>query len=66
MSKVLAAIGIVIGSLSIIDDFLVAFNIYDLSDAQTGALGSLGGFLLLILGVWFHPSIPVGAEPPAE
>jgi uridylate kinase len=53
-------IAIVVGGLSVIDDFLAAFGIYDLSDAQNGALGAVAGLVLLVVGVWFHPSVPVG------
>ena len=60
MTKVLAALGIIVGSISVLDDFLSAFGIYDLTDAQNGALAGLAGLLLLVLGLWFHPSVPVG------
>lgn len=60
MSKILAAFGILIGGLSVVYDLLAAFNIYDLSDAQQGAIGGVAGLLLLLLGVWFHPNVPVG------
>lgn len=59
MTKIVSAIAIVVGGLSVIFDLLAAFGV-DLSDAQQGALGGVASLALLVLGVWFHPSIPVG------
>lgn len=66
MSKILAALAIVAGSLAVIFDLLSAFNIADLSDAQRGAVGGALGLLLLVLGVWFHPSTSLGPQAPVE
>ncbi len=59
MTKILAALGIIVGGLGSILSLLVAFGV-DVTPDQHEALASVSGLLLLVLGVWFHPSIPVG------
>jgi hypothetical protein len=65
MSKVLAAIAIVIGGLASIFELLSAFG-YDVTQGQQASISAVAGLALLVLGVWFHPSIPVGPIEPPE
>jgi hypothetical protein len=59
MTKVLAALAIVLGGAESIFALLVAFGVNITPDQHT-AIVAVGGVLLLVLGVWFHPDIPVG------
>ena len=59
MTKILAALAIVVGGIDTVLTVLTAFGV-DLSDTQRGAIGGLASLLLLVVGVWFHPSVPVG------
>lgn len=59
MTKLLAALGIIVGGADAVFALLVAFGVNITPDQHT-ALVSVGGLLLLVLGVWFHPSLPGG------
>jgi cytochrome c biogenesis protein CcdA len=61
MSKVVAALGILVGGLAVVFELLVAFGINVTPDQQT-AIAAVAGVVLTILGVWFHPSVPVGVS----
>ena len=59
MTKVFAALGIIVGGLDSLLNLAVAFGVHVTPDQHT-AIASVSGLLLLVLGVWLHPSIPVG------
>lgn len=59
MTKLVAALGILVGSLASIFELLVAFGVHLTSDQQT-AIAAVAGVMLAVLGVWFHPNVPVG------
>jgi len=59
MSKVLAALGILVGSIGVIFSLLEAFGV-DITKAQQTAVAGVAGLVLTVLSVWFHPSLPVG------
>lgn len=58
MSKVVAALGIILGGAGSIFSLLVAFGVHITQDQWT-AISSVASLSLLVLGVWFHPDIPV-------
>lgn len=64
MSKALAALGIAVGGLDSILQLLVAFGVHITPDQHT-AIGAVSGLVLLFLGAWFHPSVPIGNTKPA-
>lgn len=59
MNKVMAALAIVVGGLDALLQFAVAFGVHVTPDQHT-AIGSVAGLALLVLGVWFHPDVPIG------
>ncbi len=68
MSKLAANSTILIGLVTAVIAFLVAFGV-DVSQDQQEAILGLVAAGILVLGIYFHPAIPVGetggAEPPA-
>jgi hypothetical protein len=61
MDKVMAALGIIVGGLAVVFELLSAFGV-DITQNQQTAIAAVAGLVLAILGVWFHPSIPVGSK----
>lgn len=61
--KIVAAIGILVGGIAVIFELLVAFGVNITPDQQT-AIAAVAGLVLSVLGVWFHPSTPVGKKGP--
>ena len=61
--KIVAAIGILVGGIAVIFELLVAFGVTITPDQQT-AIAAVAGLVLSVLGVWFHPSVPVGHKAP--
>lgn len=61
-SKVLASVQIVVGAAASIFALLVAFGVHITPDQWT-AISGVFGPLVALFGVWFHPSVPVGAKP---
>ena len=59
MDKLVAALGILVGSLAVVFELLVSFGVNISADQQT-AIAAAAGVVLAVLGVWFHPSVPVG------
>jgi hypothetical protein len=61
MSKTVAALAIVVGGAASIFELLVAFGVH-LTQHQQTAIATVAGLGLSVLGVWFHPSTPVGPQ----
>ena len=61
MSKVLAALGIIVGSIGIVFALCEAFGVHITADQQSAVAGA-AGLVLAVLGVWFHPSTPFGPQ----
>ena len=55
MSKVMAALGILVGGAGSIFALLVAFGVHITQDQWT-AICAVVSLILVVLGVWFHPS----------
>lgn len=62
-TKVLAVLSVLVGGAGVILTALVAFGVNITPDQHTAIVG-LGSLLLLVVGAWVHPDIPVGAKPP--
>lgn len=60
-NKVLATLTVLVGGLGSVLGLLAAFGV-DLSKAQDEAIIGVAGLVLLVLGSWFHPSIPLGQK----
>lgn len=55
----MAALGIIIGALSAVFELMSAFGV-NVTQTQQTAIAAVAGVVLLVLGVWFHPSTPIG------
>ncbi len=60
-TKIFAALSILVGGLGTVLSLLIAFGVNITPDQHTAVLAA-GSLLLLIAGVWLHPSIPVGVK----
>lgn len=63
MTKFLAALAIILGGADAVFSLIVAFGGHISPDQHTAIVG-VGGLALLVLGVWFHPSTPIGPIGP--
>lgn len=63
MSKTLATLAVLVGGLQSVLGLLAAFGV-DLTKAQNEAITGVAGLALLVLGAWFHPSVPIGPSGP--
>jgi hypothetical protein len=61
MSKVMAALGIVVGGLGAIIGLLEAAGV-NVSEELELSIAKVCALVLLVLGVFFHPSTPVGPK----
>lgn len=61
MSKVFAVIAIILGSAGTLLSVAVAFGASITPDQHT-ALLAVAGIFVTVLGLWFHPSVPVGEQ----
>jgi len=59
-SKVLASLTALIGAAGVIYALLAAFGV-ELSSAQQDSITGVTSLVLLVAGIWLHPSIPVGS-----
>lgn len=59
MTKLLAVLGVILGSAATFLSVAVAFGAHITPDQHT-ALLSVVGVLTTILGLWLHPNVPVG------
>ena len=59
MTKVLAALGIIVGGADAVFSLLVAFGANITPDQHT-AIVAVSGVLLAVLGAWFHSAVPIG------
>lgn len=58
-SKILASITAIIGGVSFIYALIAAAGVEISSQLQDGITGVLG-LVLVVAGIWLHPSTPVG------
>ena len=64
-TKVLATLTALIGAVSVVYSLLGAFGI-DFTQNQQDAISAALGIVLVVAGIWLHPSTSVGvSEPPA-
>jgi hypothetical protein len=60
-TKILATLTAVIGGIGVVYSVLTAFGI-ELTSEQQDALTGLLGLVLIVAGIWLHPSTPVGVQ----
>ena len=64
--KILATLTAAVGGIAVFYSVLTAFGV-ELSSAQQDAITGVAGLLLVVAGIWLHPSTSLGTnEPPAE
>jgi hypothetical protein len=60
-TKVLATLTALIGAIGIVYALFAAFGI-ELTSAQQDAITGVAGLVLVVAGIWLHPSVPVGEQ----
>jgi len=64
-SKFLASVTALIGGAAVFLSLIDAFGV-NISADQSKAIEAVLGVLLIVAGVWFHPSVPVGPSDPGS
>jgi hypothetical protein len=59
MSKLAANLTIILGAVGALTTLLIAFGVHITAD-QTAAINGAVSAAVAVVGVWFHPGIPVG------
>lgn len=59
--KIVASVGILVGSIAILLQLANAFGA-DLSSDQQDAIASVAGVVGVLVAAWFHPAVPVGKQ----
>ena len=60
-AKVLSLLSVLVGGAGTVLSLLVAFGV-DITPDQHTAIVAAGSLLLLVVGAWFHPDIPIGEK----
>lgn len=60
-TKLLAVLSVVVGGIGAVIELLVAFGV-DVTQPQQNAIGRVAALLLLVVGAWLHPAVPVGVK----
>lgn len=58
-TKVLATLTALIGAIGVFYAFAAAFG-WELTQTQQDAITGVAGLVLVVAGIWLHPSVPVG------
>ena len=59
-TKILATLTALVGAVTVLYSFLGAFGV-ELSQNQQDAIAGLLGLVLIVAGIWLHPSTPIGS-----
>lgn len=64
-TKILATLTAIVGGIAVVYSVLGAFGI-EVSQDQQDAVSGLLGLILIVAGIWLHPSVPVGVQTPPD
>lgn len=60
-SKVLATLTALVGAIGVLYSLAAAFG-WELTQTQQDAVTGVAGLVLVIAGIWLHPSTPIGPQ----